>query len=144
MFAVSEHDFLNLRCTSTRGKLLSILWQLLLTTRGYGGVLAYDAASTAPARPLWRVMGVPRVRREVNAWEVAASPDGYVFVCDYDNACVHVFTADSAYMGVAVTQGDQVRLPVLSSDLRVDKTYFGFSDFDACHVVRVLCSSVSF
>ncbi len=51
-------------------------------------------------RPRWRMMGhPPDFANEMNAWEVTSDGCGRLFVCDFDNSCVHLISVDNVYLG---------------------------------------------
>ena len=79
--------------------------QLLVTTRGKDGITAYNIDSD---KLQWSVKGkLPGMETVLNAWGLATDGYGHLFVCDYDSACIHKFSARGAYVGAVLKKGDQ-------------------------------------
>ena len=79
--------------------------QLLVTTRGKDGITAYNIDSD---KLQWSVKGkLPGMETVLNAWGLATDGYGHLFVCDYDSACIHKFSARGVYIGAVLKKGDQ-------------------------------------
>ena len=79
--------------------------QLLVTTRGKDGITAYNIDSD---KLQWSVKGkLPGMETVLNAWGLATDGYGHLFVCDYEGACIHKFSARGTYLGAVLKKGDQ-------------------------------------
>ena len=79
--------------------------QLLVTTRGKDGITAYNIDSD---KLQWSVKGkLPGMETVLNAWGLATDGYGHLFVCDYDSACIHKFSARGVYIGAVLKKGDR-------------------------------------
>ena len=57
----------------------------------------------------WRVSGKPPgIEFHMDARGVVADEQGHLFVCDYNNRCVHLLSAtDGVHLGVVVRKGEK-------------------------------------
>ena len=78
---------------------------LLVLACGVGGVRVYNTLSK---RLEWSVNGMlPGVDKVLDVMRITADEDGHVFVLDFNNKCIHLFTVDGKYMTILLRGGEQ-------------------------------------
>ena len=97
---VTQHeDIHSMCCVQYGGK------HLLVVTHASRGVSAYN---TETDRLDWcitrKVLGV---ESEINASAVTADGRGHLFICDNNNSCVHMLSADGQLLGTLQKEGRQ-------------------------------------
>ena len=78
---------------------------VLVISRGFEGVFDH----TLNREELkWRVSGKPPgIESDMDTRGVVADGQGHLFVCDYNNRCVHLLSAtDGVHLGVVVKKGE--------------------------------------
>ena len=78
----------------------------LIISRGFEGVFAHTLNG---GELKWRVSGKPPgIECDMDARGVVADEQGHLFVCDYNNRCVHLLSAtDGVHLGVVVRKGEK-------------------------------------
>ncbi len=78
---------------------------MLVTTHSYDGIRTFDMNTSNLE---WRVSGIlPGMQEEMKAQGVTTDGRGHIFVSDFNNECVLMFTLDGTYLGAL--QPDQER-----------------------------------
>ena len=69
---------------------------VLITSRSYDGIFAY---STKTNRLLWRISGsLTGMERVLGAEGITTDSNGHLFVSDYRNKCIQMFSLEGVYM----------------------------------------------
>ena len=78
---------------------------LLVLACGIGGVRVYNTSSR---RLEWSVNGMlPGMDKVLDVMRITADEDGHVFVLDFNNNCIHMFTVNGKYITTLLREGEE-------------------------------------
>ncbi len=71
--------------------------EIVVVACGEGGLETFDLAN---GDRTWEAKGrLPGMEHALNAWGVTSNGRGEIFVADWDNSCIQMFSVDGAYLG---------------------------------------------
>ena len=78
---------------------------VLLNVYSKKGITAYDMQTNTPK---WMVKGkLGGMTSDLDAWGITTDGYGHLFICDWANSSVQMFTVDGVYLGPVLKEGEQ-------------------------------------